>query len=605
MMFLVAAQLASAQPVDEAAVVPLAPPFSEGWRWSRVGPGGPGRMSDVAISPTDPARWAVAGLSGEIYLTLDAGQSWELVLAPLRVSQSSDDEDVLLDIESFIADLLGDIDTSEDPEATEEDAEVDAAEIEALVRQAAEQVRVDLQGDPWFFEQINVLRGRSDSARPRVFFDADGGRLVVGRADGLHVSDDQGASFDRLLDVPVSAWVELPESGKMIAGTSDGLRFFTEGDTSWSDPEDGTERLFVFDLVSAPEGVFAATSQGVWLALDAESWAPLPEIGDPVLAVLPDPEVAFGIWASTPDDLYRTEDGGQSWRASLGLPIRDVVDLVPLGAGQILASSSDGVYESLDAGQSWSPVLRGLLDDDSRGMAIGGGRLLLANDEGLFELVPRRGDEADEPIIDASVLANFPSVADLVDQALRLPGMAEVNLAPSRLLHTAMPRITTEFRYAPQPRDYGYNGGLAADGTLAGGNTLGKGRDATFYVTLSWTPAGRKGQSFSSTPDEAAERTWVMIDADGTVSVDDGGNPQLMAARITRRISESRRDTSIEIDELFGARARLVASRPGARQVPLSDLVDHELRVLEIEARLDALTDFAVSRWRAAGGRFQ
>jgi hypothetical protein len=104
---------------------------------------------------------------------------------------------------------------------------------------------------------------------------------------------------------------------------------------------------------------------------------------------------------------------------------------------------------------------------------------------------------------------------------------------------------------------------------------------------LEWTPAGRS----SGTVD-------VLV-SDGEILVDDGGDQHLLAARMSRRAAEYRRKLAETITELYYRRAVLVAERAMRRTDPLVVRVGHEIAILEVEARLDALTDGAVSAWRA------
>ena len=157
--------------------------------------------------------------------------------------------------------------------------------------------------------------------------------------------------------------------------------------------------------------------------------------------------------------------------------------------------------------------------------------------------------------------------------------VAEPVAGPARrLAASALPQIRTEFRY--------WSGGA-----LQFRESSGTGRDAdglySFVTWLEWQPDGRK--RYSSSPDP--------IVADGQLLIDDGRDRSLLASRVGRRATIYRQAVIASVSEMYVARAELIADRARFEGESLEARVEHEIRIQALEARLDVLTDGAVSRY--------
>jgi hypothetical protein len=440
--------------------------------------------------------------------------------------------------------------------------------------------------------------------------------LFAGRADGLHLSEDMGETFEQVLDVAVTSLTELNSPAMYVAGTADGVRFSTKamGGYVWIDAEDGTEGVHIYDLMSDSTGVYAATSIGLMFAADAQTWRVRLETDEPALSILADPDWDGGLWFSTSGSLYRSDDAGRTATEAPGAPVHGVVALRRVGPGHVLASGSDGPWESLDGGIHWLPVVRGLSDPACRGMASHKALLMLASDEGLFRIQPIRGEDkpGDGPLANIGLAAPelaWIDVQPLIDSSLARDGVATPALG-GRIGRYLAPTLTIRGQMSPYRRTYiggssddivslpgadlfgdatdTYSGGLAADSTTR----LRSQMKFALYTELRWTPPGKSSAASSS--------ITVDVDADGDIFVDDGQSPQMLAARVTRRVTEYRNSLALQVTDLYFARQQLLLETGELHTASLLDQVQFRLQVAEIEARLDYLTDGAVSRYDAA-----
>lgn len=583
----------------------LSGPLAGSWSWRRIGPIGAGAGSDVAAHPAMPGLYVLAGLSGQVWITLDHGGTWVAILSPLdALGELSLEEQIQLQVEARIEELTTDLeqdfdepdpeDFFNDPDGYQEaldELELRMSELEEEIADAArvavDEVQSELQADPWFLEHQEVLAGSRLAARPRVWF-TQRGHLAVGRADGLWVTPDLGASWRRVLaDQPVTALVE--RNGAVLLGTDDGVRVGSPDLTDWIDPDDGTEGLRIHTLVEGGGRVWAGTSEGLWVSDGGAFevvWA-----GEPVLAVQLDPFWEGGLWFATARNVYRSDDLGRYPREPVGAPIAGISSLALLGEDHLLASSSDGVWESVSGGATWSPLNEGLAAAETRSIVlpqqVAPGRplspdavVLLTSDEGLFRLSPgleqATWDLSEEV---ERALAEFVPMHLLLDASLSREELRAH--AGRRWLTAVAPQLTLEGRY--QTRDrllYRPETGTTRD--LKGTWRM--------LARLQWTPPGRRSSTL-----------LVASLQQGNVAVL-GDSVQGVASRSTSRSSTAYRTVLVQrVTELHATRAELVGAWPEVMRGSVLEQTLHALRIAELEAHMDALTDGAVSRWRLGG----
>ncbi|MBA2319528.1 MAG: hypothetical protein H0V89_00095, partial [Deltaproteobacteria bacterium] len=369
----------------------------------------------------------------------------------------------------------------------------------------------------------------------------------------------------RVLDVPTHGLARVPGRALWTAGTDDGIRFSVDGVT-WLDPEDGTEAVQVADLAAGQDGVWAATSDGLWFAPDAQDWQRVGAAG-PVQRVLPDPDWVRGAWVAAPDGVLRTDDGGKTLSPGLGAQITGVSSLLWLGTGHLLAASADGVWESLDGGVIWSSRSRGLSDPDTRALAQDGATLLLAAEQGIFRLVP--GPPAEEAPPTRPVIP----LAPLLAAATGRPELSQKT--GNRWAATVLPRMTVNFDWVDAS---------AVDWSLLTGTVAAGGTAWGVSVGLTWTPRAQTNLEDALLPIDAV---WLA---------NDGPMSQAFAASTTRDAVRYRVAVSQTVADLYFARADLESVATATAS--LDEAVDTVLRIAEIDARLDLMTDGALSRLR-------
>jgi photosystem II stability/assembly factor-like uncharacterized protein len=229
-------------------------------------------------------------------------------------------------------------------------------------------------------------------------------RLYVGTiGEGLWRSLDGGATFTRTCDgmfveCHVRALVAHPERhGVLFLGSEQGLFRSDDGADNWKrveSPLDGLQVWSILLLPRSPEVMLVGTCPArlfhsgdggrTWREADVHMRLDCPRIMHTrVTALCGHPDDARTVWAGVEiDGVYRSDDGGQSWRAlGTGLSSQDIHDLVYVpGSGRLLASTNNDVNVSVDGGVSWHalqlrqtlplPYFRGMARDPARPEAL-------------------------------------------------------------------------------------------------------------------------------------------------------------------------------------------------------------------------------------------
>jgi photosystem II stability/assembly factor-like uncharacterized protein len=187
----------------------------------------------------------------------------------------------------------------------------------------------------------------------------------------------------------------------------------TDGGATWTSINNGLHNLYVGSLFMDPQDpdrLIAATGNnqyrdgaGAYLTVDGGlSWTLTldPALNEPVEAVefaTSDPRIAY---AASADAVYRSQDGGQTWRqvtgdadsgwgppgVRAGFPIDLQVD--PRDPDRLFANAyGGGNFLSEDGGRTWTDASRGYTGAQVRGIAVDPtqpGRVIAAARSGLF-----------------------------------------------------------------------------------------------------------------------------------------------------------------------------------------------------------------------------
>ncbi|HEY66337.1 MAG TPA: hypothetical protein G4O02_17440 [Caldilineae bacterium] len=188
-----------------------------------------------------------------------------------------------------------------------------------------------------------------------VYRSTNGGRAWRGMGEGL-----EGKVVQALAISPNYA-----EDHTLFAGTeADGVYRSTDGGVTWAPSGTGTEDTTVNCLWVSPNFaedrlVLAGTSSGILRSLDGgDTWEVVYPASDLTLALA---GVPGAICAGTVEQgILRSADGGRHWRVSTeGLAARTFLHTltVPRHPGMVLAfGPQDGIVVSHDGGRSWQPV---------------------------------------------------------------------------------------------------------------------------------------------------------------------------------------------------------------------------------------------------------
>jgi len=575
-------------PVDEAGegTAPvgsldlMAPPYSEGWRWVRRSPVRGQAVVDVAAHPARPDRLAAVDDEGQIWTSTDGGRIWNVSFGAVEDGwgQLSTEEDVLLDVDARLGEIL------DDSQGIDLDPEIDDAEVEEAVTTAVDdavseggsEILTDLEADPSFVlgdeEAEEVLV-------PRITY--AGTDLFASVGNVLYLSPDDGRTWGVVLDLHVYDVIRL--GSLSVALTEDGSRVALEP-RSWFDVVDGTEGRDLSDGAVADEVLVAASQDGLWATRDGQTWNRWGDLRGVVRSIAVNPEDPTTLWAVTEQGLRRSDDRGLTFG---GVLVRGQVDDVaaPM-ADRVVVSRPGIVLESMDRGLSWTPITQGLSGvADGRLQVRSGGGLLMAAADGLWAL-ERVSDDLDEPI------SRWLPLTELVDASLsRLGVRRDYNAFRSRYQAAAMPTLLVDWNFIPPGSHLDWSDSLGTTGALQPQWQL--------RARLTWSP--RRNNSVAlrgiDSTDDVLDTNVVVIDGEAQLLT--GTDDYVVAARIERDVLGYQAELATQVTDLYRTRAELVAERPRMSNANLQRQVQHELAIDELEARLDALTDGAVTRWVA------
>jgi photosystem II stability/assembly factor-like uncharacterized protein len=226
-------------------------------------------------------------------------------------------------------------------------------------------------------------------------------RLFAGTSSGqVLVSENGGGSWlPAGLPVAFPGWVVsdllLDGEGRLWAalwglwGEGGNLYVSADGGASWEERSAGLPGSQVYRLAVGGDRLLAATRQGVYGSDDGGgTWRHLtaahPEIEKVSSLLVDGSTVLAGTWRRA----YKSNDGGLTWRGVFtGMLLDSEVFSLQSGrsAGEIWASTCGWVYRSTNGGESWRRYQRGMEERRTQAMRVlPGGRLLAGTVAGLY-----------------------------------------------------------------------------------------------------------------------------------------------------------------------------------------------------------------------------
>jgi photosystem II stability/assembly factor-like uncharacterized protein len=224
--------------------------------------------------------------------------------------------------------------------------------------------------------------------------------IYASNVEGVYKSEDGGASWREIkngLDDPriISLALDPKNPNKLFAGTGSsrprnvhegtGMFYSTNGGETWSHVEGLPDAPIPAIVISPidPDVIYAAAMDvGVFKSVDGgESWSQvnngLENFCVYTLAIDPEnPDVAYAgtssattyckTFSGKPDNVYKTEDGGENWKVVLEgedqYTSPEVIAVDPSDPDNVyVATHTEKVWFSQDAGSSWRLANKGVI----------------------------------------------------------------------------------------------------------------------------------------------------------------------------------------------------------------------------------------------------
>jgi photosystem II stability/assembly factor-like uncharacterized protein len=305
--------------------------------WTAIGPAeGPAEV--VRVAPSAPrSLYAASSDSGGIFRSTDGGAHWR--------------------------DASGDL-----PDQRVLDLAVDPRDADAAWAAVVDPPRVYRTADGgahW----TEVPGAPETGFVTRLVFDPrDPARVWAAATNGLFRSDDGGPFAPAgLAGVEVASLVFAPPDANdpqlLYAGVLGAVYRSADGGATWARTA-GSSPLFDGILVRSltidpalPGSLFAIADRYVYRTDDqGVSWSRLPAAPDnpTVLAAAP----SGGLWTSTYDRLFKSDDGGATWTESAPFGSHFVVTLAfdPRFPETLFLGTGYGLLKSRDGGGHWRPL---------------------------------------------------------------------------------------------------------------------------------------------------------------------------------------------------------------------------------------------------------
>ncbi len=181
----------------------------------------------------------------------------------------------------------------------------------------------------------------------------------------------------------------LAVSGTNIfAGTfGGGVYVTTYTGSSWNEVNTGLPDLTIDALAISGINIYAATRGGVFRSINnGSSWTGINNGLPAYVWVMTIMAAGSNIYAGLDSrGVYFSENSGNSWRATSGLPCANVKSMTTSNSSIFAGTAGQGLFKSTDNGNVWSKSGEGIPDWVSiTALAVNGNTLFAGTSEGLF-----------------------------------------------------------------------------------------------------------------------------------------------------------------------------------------------------------------------------
>lgn len=333
--------------------------------WKNTSTGLPSRVAMLTFVQLDP-QTILAGAQNGVYLTQNAGQTWQPASAGIGAPQLH-----ALALNSLTGALW-------------------AATEDGLYRAELNGDFKPVGDDPQQTPVLSIAIAPSD---PQIIYVGTAQRGIFTSSDGGKTWDAAGDIFNERLSAP-GLLITPSDSGTIFARvlfervykSSDG------GETwraVWTGMRDGDQVTTMNEASSDPSQMYAGTSEGLYFSQNAgESWQEGGLAGLTAYAIWIDPHNPRALLVGATDGLYRRSDTEPMWNRS-GLDGITVADIVRGANGDFFAGTKyNGVWVSHDDARTWARFGAGLNDTSIVALAADAGRgvLYAATPRGLFKI---------------------------------------------------------------------------------------------------------------------------------------------------------------------------------------------------------------------------
>jgi photosystem II stability/assembly factor-like uncharacterized protein len=290
-----------------------------------------------------------------------------------------------------------------------------------------------------------AIEGTARQAITALNFDAVTGALMIGTPTGLYRSTDLGANWTEIAfarGTAVSRVVPHPQKGGTLYALGLNLLFRTDDyGQSWSRvgapiPSTASADIATVLAVDAAGDVYVAQlrSPYVWkLSAGSSDWVSLhvsPVVPLPLIAsfVIADPAIAGTLYAISGSffgpSIAVTRDGGSTWMRVETPAAFKSIEPHPSRSGRMFASSTNEIWRTDDGGTSWVRVLSDVLSVSNLSTTAADADVLsfVARDGNVFKATYRIDRTADagttwsvvQPMMNDGSAVNFSASANVL-----------------------------------------------------------------------------------------------------------------------------------------------------------------------------------------------